>query len=158
MPESKYSVAPASSPGSRSRPAPVLPAAAPSFLMPPRLAPRPMQSPEVVFGIWREEFLGFHEWGGLFTLTCHPQVIGHPSRLRMLRRLIRVVKRHRGVWWATASEVAAHWLPPGRRGGGASRTRGAARDGSGGSRRRSRPAGRAWRRARRARGAARRRA
>ena len=92
---------------------------APYFLMHPRLAPRPMQSPEVVFGIWRDEFRGFYEWGGLFNLTCHPQVIGHPSRLLMLRRLIRFVKRHRGVWWATASEVASHWLDahraPGRR-------------------------------------------
>ena len=28
----------------------------------------------------------------------------------MLRRLIRLMKRHRGVWWASASEVADHWL------------------------------------------------
>lgn len=83
---------------------------APYFLMHPRLAPRPMQSPEVVFGIWREEFRGFHEWGGLFNLACHPQVIGHPSRLRLLRATIGLVKRHRDVWWATASEVAEHWL------------------------------------------------
>src|SRR5436309_1703409 len=81
---------------------------APYFLMHPRLAPRPMQSPEVIFGVWRDEFRGFYEWGGLFNLACHPQVIGHPSRLLMLRRLIRFVKRHRGVWWATASEVGAH--------------------------------------------------
>jgi hypothetical protein len=83
---------------------------APYFLMHPRLARRPLQSPEIVFGIWRDEFLGFSEWGGLFNLTCHPQVIGHPSRLLMLRKLIRLMKRHRGVWWATASEVASYWL------------------------------------------------
>lgn len=83
---------------------------APYFLTQPRLAPRPLQSPDVVFGIWRDEFLGTLQWGGLFTLTCHPQVIGLPSRLLMLRRLIRWMKRHRGVWWATASEVADHWL------------------------------------------------
>ena len=28
----------------------------------------------------------------------------------MLRRLIRVIKQKRDVWWATASEVATHWL------------------------------------------------
>ncbi len=88
---------------------------APYFLMHPRLAPRPMQSPEVVFGIWRDEFRGFYEMGGLFNLTCHPQVIGHPSRLRMLRRLIRFMKGHRRVWWAQASEVAEHWLRRERR-------------------------------------------
>ena len=64
----------------------------------------------MVFGIWRDEFAGCHEMGGLFNLTCHPQVIGHPSRLLMLRRLIRVIKQKRDVWWATASEVATHWL------------------------------------------------
>ena len=83
---------------------------APYFLMHPRMAPRPMQSPEIVYGIWRDEFRGFYEFGGLFNLTCHPQVIGHPSRLLMLRRLIRFMKRHRGVWWATASQVADHWI------------------------------------------------
>jgi len=83
---------------------------APYFLMHPRLAPRPMQSPEIVFGIWRDEFLGCYEFGGLFNLVCHPQVIGHPSRLLMLRRLIRLMKRHRGVWWTRATDVATHWL------------------------------------------------
>jgi len=83
---------------------------APYFLMHPRLAPRPMQSPEAVYSIWRDEFLGFHEWGGLFNLTCHPQVIGHPSRLLMLRRLIRFMKGHRGVWWTTGAQAAEHWL------------------------------------------------
>jgi len=50
------------------------------------------------------------EWGGLFDLTMHPQLIGHPSRLLMLRALIRFMKGHPDVWWASAREVAAHWL------------------------------------------------
>ena len=83
---------------------------APYFLMHPRMAPRPMQSPENVYTIWRDEFRGFYEFGGLFNLTCHPQVIGHPSRLLMLRRLVRFMRRHRGVWFATASEVADLWM------------------------------------------------
>jgi peptidoglycan/xylan/chitin deacetylase (PgdA/CDA1 family) len=83
---------------------------APFFMFNPRLVNRPMQSPEVVFGIWRDEFLGFHEWGGLFDLTCHPQLIGQPSRLRGLRELVRLMKRHEGVWFATCREVAEHWL------------------------------------------------
>ena len=43
-------------------------------------------------------------------LICHPQVIGHPSRLRCLRQLVRFIKGHDGVWWATGQDVAAHWL------------------------------------------------
>jgi hypothetical protein len=27
-----------------------------------------------------------------------------------LRQLIRFMKGHEGVWWATAVEVAQHWL------------------------------------------------
>jgi len=83
---------------------------APFFMFHPTFLNRPMNSPEVVYGVWRDEFLGAWEWGGLFNLTCHPQLIGHPSRLLMLRRLIRFIKEHEGVWWATGREVARHWL------------------------------------------------
>ncbi|OLC17278.1 MAG: ribulose phosphate epimerase [Candidatus Rokubacteria bacterium 13_1_40CM_69_27] len=87
---------------------------APFFMFHPTLLNRPMNSPEIVYGIWRDEFLGMYEWGGLFNLTCHPQVIGHPSRLLMLRRLIRFIKEHARVWWATGRDVAQHWLARGR--------------------------------------------
>jgi len=80
------------------------------FMFHPTLVNRPINSPEVVYGIWREEFLGMCEWGGLFNLTCHPQVIGHPSRLRMLRALIRFIKEREGVWWGRGRDVAEHWL------------------------------------------------
>lgn len=86
---------------------------APFYLMHPRWLNRPIQSAETVFGIWRDEFRGMYEWGGLFNLTCHPQISGHPSRLLWLRELIRLIKRHRGVWWATGREVAEHWLARG---------------------------------------------
>lgn len=69
-----------------------------------------MQHPGTVAEIWRQEFLGTLEWGGLFDLTGHPQVIGHPSRLLALRDLIRFMKRQDGAWWATAHDVARHWL------------------------------------------------
>jgi peptidoglycan/xylan/chitin deacetylase (PgdA/CDA1 family) len=82
---------------------------APYWLFHPTFLPRPLQSPETVYGIWRDEFLGAYEWGGLYNLTCHPQVIGQPSRLLWLRQLIRFMKGHEGVWWATAREVAEHW-------------------------------------------------
>lgn len=83
---------------------------APFFLMHPRWLNRPIQSAETVFGIWRDEFLGTYEFGGLYNLTCHPQIIGQPSRLLWLRTLIRFLKQHEDVWWATGREVAEHWL------------------------------------------------
>lgn len=49
---------------------------------------RKIASTEEVWSIWTEEYLGFQEHGGAFVLTMHPQIIGRPSRLRMLRRFI----------------------------------------------------------------------
>lgn len=83
---------------------------APYFMFHPRLVNRPMQSPEAVFGIWRDEFLGMCEWGGLFNLTMHPQLIGHPSRLLWLRKLVRLLKEREDVWWTSGREVAEYWL------------------------------------------------
>lgn len=57
---------------------------APFYLMHPRWLPRPIESVETVCHIWQDESLGMYEWGGLFNVTCHPQLSGHPSRLRWL--------------------------------------------------------------------------
>ncbi len=58
--------------------------------------------------LWLEEFEAIHDLGGLFILTMHPQVIGRPSRLEMLRGLVQAIRSHRGVWIAPCGEIAAH--------------------------------------------------
>ena len=63
---------------------------------------------EDVKAIWQEEFFAAYETGGYVNLTMHPQIIGRPSRMRMLDELIRWMKRYDGVWFATCAEVAAH--------------------------------------------------
>jgi peptidoglycan/xylan/chitin deacetylase (PgdA/CDA1 family) len=83
---------------------------APFFLFNPQYAPRTIQIPWLVYGAFREELIGAREWGGLFNLTMHPQVSGHPSRLRQLRGLIRTIKELEGVWLATCAEIAQYWL------------------------------------------------
>ena len=83
---------------------------APFYLMHPKWLNRPIASAAQVFEIWRDEFLGMYEFGGVFDLTMHPQISGMPSRLLWTRRLLRLIKRHRGVWWATGKEIAAHWI------------------------------------------------
>lgn len=67
-------------------------------------------SQEDVYAIWVEEFEGAYEEGGLFTLMMHPQVIGRPSRVRMLERLIRHILAKGDVWVARPLEVAEHYL------------------------------------------------
>jgi peptidoglycan-N-acetylglucosamine deacetylase len=71
---------------------------------------RPMQTNEHVLSIWQAEFREHYRRGALFDLICHPQAIGRPSRLSMLRDMIAHIQRHERVWFATASEVAEHVL------------------------------------------------
>lgn len=65
-----------------------------------------ISTPSEVLEIWRSELEGVRGLGGLFVLTMHPQFIGRPSRLMMLRELIEVMKSREDLWIATAREVA----------------------------------------------------
>jgi peptidoglycan/xylan/chitin deacetylase (PgdA/CDA1 family) len=58
--------------------------------------------------LWIEEFQAIHELGGLFVLTMHPQVIGRPSRIRMLADLIAEMRAVEGVWMTTCRSIASH--------------------------------------------------
>ncbi len=71
---------------------------------------RPHTPPSSVFEVFREEFDGAYEEGGLFVLTMHPHVVGHRSRIRMLDRLIEYIRGHEGVWFATHADVARYCL------------------------------------------------
>jgi len=74
---------------------------------------RPYTPPSSVLEIFKAEFDGAYEEGGLFLLTMHPHIIGHRSRVRMLEELIRYIRSHEGVWFATHAEVARHCLSEG---------------------------------------------
>jgi len=65
-----------------------------------------ISTPSEVLEIWRGELEGIRGLGGLFVLTMHPQFIGRPSRLVMLRELIEVMRSHDDLWVATARQVA----------------------------------------------------
>jgi peptidoglycan/xylan/chitin deacetylase (PgdA/CDA1 family) len=58
-----------------------------------------------VRSIWLEEFMGIRELGGMCVFTMHPQIIGRPSRLRLLDELIGLVTSYRDVWVTTCSEA-----------------------------------------------------
>jgi peptidoglycan/xylan/chitin deacetylase (PgdA/CDA1 family) len=63
-------------------------------------------SPRAVLEIWRDEFDAARAEGGLFQLTMHPHVIGHRSRLVVLRDLLTHIASHDDVWFATHAAVA----------------------------------------------------
>ena len=69
---------------------------------------RPYTPPPAVLDIFRREFDGAYEDGGLFVLTMHPHVIGYHSRMFILEELIRHMQSRPGVWFATHRDVALH--------------------------------------------------
>jgi peptidoglycan/xylan/chitin deacetylase (PgdA/CDA1 family) len=65
-------------------------------------------APHEVLRIWKDEFDAAHAEGGLFTLALHPHIIGHRSRIKVLRELLAHVASHSGVWFTTHADVARH--------------------------------------------------
>ena len=60
-----------------------------------------------IYTIWKDEFDAMYEWGGcLFNLVMHPQAIGRPSRIALLRRFMEYTQGVKDVWFATGVEVA----------------------------------------------------
>ena len=80
---------------------------APYFTMDRYGSVRPHTRPRDVLEIWIDEFDAAYRTGGVFQLTMHPHVIGHRSRLVVLRELLDHIKAHRDVWFATHAELAA---------------------------------------------------
>lgn len=69
--------------------------------------PRPIFPSDHILRIWREEFQEIYRWGGLFNLVMHPQFIGRPNRIAMLRDFIDLTLRFPRVWYATGQAIAA---------------------------------------------------
>ena len=63
--------------------------------------------------IFKAEFQGAVDEGGLFLLTMHPHIIGHRSRIALLADLIQHMMSVDGVWFATHEEVARYCLAHG---------------------------------------------
>lgn len=70
---------------------------------------RPYTPPADVFDIFRREFDGAYEEGGIFQLTMHPHFTGYRSRVWILEELIRYARAKGQVWFATHAEVTT-WV------------------------------------------------
>ena len=55
------------------------------------------------------DFAGFHRFGLCYVLRLHPEIIGTPGRIGVLRQLLQSIQQHDDVWIATAAEVAQWW-------------------------------------------------
>jgi peptidoglycan/xylan/chitin deacetylase (PgdA/CDA1 family) len=58
-------------------------------------------APDQLLKVWIDEFDKAYEEGTTFTLTMHPHIIGHRSRIAMLERLIDHIKKKPNVWFGT---------------------------------------------------------
>lgn len=72
--------------------------------------PRSIFPNDHLLSIFKDEFREIYRWGGLYNIIFHPQVVGRPSRIAMLRELIAFIKTFPNVWFATGSEVADAWI------------------------------------------------
>jgi peptidoglycan/xylan/chitin deacetylase (PgdA/CDA1 family) len=78
----------------------------PHFQFGPGQMDRPVRTTGEVETLWLEELAGIATLGGHSILTMHPQVMGRPSRVALLDRLITHVKSQSDLWIATCGEVA----------------------------------------------------
>jgi peptidoglycan/xylan/chitin deacetylase (PgdA/CDA1 family) len=66
-------------------------------------------NPRDVLQVWIDEFDGAWEERTMFSLTMHPHVIGHRSRILILEALIEHIQSQPDVWFGTHAE-AARWV------------------------------------------------
>lgn len=67
------------------------------------------KSANMVHEIWQSEFDALYSAGSLFNLTMHPECIGRPARIKMLREFVRYMRSKPKVWFASAIEVSKWW-------------------------------------------------
>lgn len=71
--------------------------------------PKTICTNEHILDVWKAEFDEIYRWGGLYNLIMHPQVIGRPSRLAVLRGIIEHIRAYEDVWFARCCDVATAW-------------------------------------------------
>jgi len=71
-----------------------------------------LRDPAEVGALWQGEFdyCRTEIRGGVFNLTCHPEIIGRGPRIAMLDRLVAHMKSQKGIRFSTLREEAARRL------------------------------------------------
>lgn len=85
---------------------------APFWLYSNRLQGRSMAAPSAVLETWTREFDGLaEEEGRCLVLGMHPQVIGRPSRMWVLRKFVEHVLEHGGARFTTLGALTDELQP-----------------------------------------------
>jgi len=69
---------------------------------------RPQIAPHDILQIFIREFDAAYAEGGIFQLTMHPDIIGHRSRIWILKELISHIRQHKDIWFATHADIARY--------------------------------------------------
>ncbi len=69
---------------------------------------RPQIAPHDILQIFIREFDAAYEEGGIFQLTMHPDIIGHRSRIWILKELIGHIRQNKDIWFATHADIARY--------------------------------------------------
>lgn len=64
-----------------------------------------LRLPSDVYQAWAAEFECAQEQGGVFTLTCHPEIIGRGPRAKMLEKLILHMQSFEDVTFSTMADA-----------------------------------------------------
>ncbi len=75
------------------------------------------ENPNDALIVWKSFFDELYEESkstpGFCPFQFHPYISSRPGRARALSELIQNMKSHKGVWFATGSEIAEWWLKQG---------------------------------------------
>ncbi len=72
---------------------------------------RTMQAPSAVLEAWKSEFDVLYAEKRMMMIGMHPQLIGQPSRIKVLEGLIEHAMKHSGVWIGRCDEMTDDMRP-----------------------------------------------
>jgi len=67
-----------------------------------------MVSVKNAFSLWRDELAGLIWFGGLFSPTFHPNLVGRPGTMREMSTFLNQFREGQGIWWANGAQIAKH--------------------------------------------------
>src|SRR5262245_48198053 len=67
-----------------------------------------MASPELLYGLYKDEFDGAYDERTMFVLTLHPYLSGHRAPMRHLEQFVTYMRSRPGVWFATCGDIARY--------------------------------------------------
>jgi len=72
---------------------------------------RTLQAPSAVLEAWKSEFDVLYAEDRMLMIGMHPEIIGQPSRIKVLEGLLQHAQSHRGVWIDRCDRISDDMRP-----------------------------------------------